>query len=141
MAEAMSLALAPRELTLSLLALFAVVAVVLCTVGLYGVMSYAVTQRTREIGIRMALGANPSELLGLLMDRGWKMILTGAALGLLLALAAARLLRELLYGVGAADPLTFAAAAALLGAVGFVASYVPARRATQLDPVSALRSE
>lgn len=120
---------------------FAVLALVLAAVGLYGVMSYLVNQRTREIGIRMALGAQQSSVLRLIMRHGAKLTLIGMSLGTIAALALTRSISSLLYGIGPADPLTFASVAILLALLVLVAYYVPARRATKVDPIRALRYE
>jgi predicted permease len=130
----------PRFTTL-LLGLFAALALVLASIGVHGLLSYTVVQRTREIGIRLALGAPPPAVLGLVARRGLVLALAGTAVGLLGALALSRLLRSLLFGVGPSDPVTFAAAPLILIAVAFVASYLPARRAARVDPMIALRSE
>ncbi len=124
-----------------LLGLFATLALVLAIVGLYGVMSYAVSQRTHEIGIRMALGAQRTSVLRLIIGHGMMLTLAGVALGLGVALVLTRLMAGMLYGVTATDPLTFIAVAGLLAAVSFIASYIPARRATRIDPLVALRYE
>ena len=124
-----------------LLGTFAVLALVLAAVGLYGVMSYLVGQRTREIGVRMALGAQQSNVLRLIMKRGAILTVTGIVIGTLAALALTRWISSLLYGVSAADPLTFVSVAAILALVALAAYYIPARRATKIDPLVALRYE
>jgi putative ABC transport system permease protein len=124
-----------------LLGIFALLALVLAAVGLYGVMSYLVTQRTREIGIRMALGAQQSAILQMIMRQGAKLTLAGMVIGAAAALALTRSMSSLLYGVTSADPLTFASVAALVALVALAAYYLPARRATKVDPILALRYE
>jgi putative ABC transport system permease protein len=123
------------------LGVFAAVALALAVVGLYGVMSYVVSRRTREIGVRIALGATPSAILHLVMRDGLRLTAVGIAVGLAGSFAAARVIRSWLYGVGASDPLTFVAVTALLAAVATFACYVPARRAVATDPTTALRAE
>ncbi len=124
-----------------LLALFAVLALVLAVTGLYGLIAYSVAQRTREIGIRMALGAQSSQVLRLTLRQGMWLVATGVAVGVAAALALTRLMQSLLYEVSAADPLTFAAVALLLALAALLACYVPARRAARIDPMVALRCE
>jgi len=128
-----------QRLAGALFALFAGLALALAAVGIYGVMSYAVSQRTREIGVRMALGAQVPDVLKMVLGEGLKLTLTGVAIGLIAALAMAQLMKSLLYGVGVIDPLTFAVAPALLAATAMVACWIPARRAARTDPLTALR--
>ena len=127
--------------TALLLGVFAAMALLLSSIGIYGVMAYAVAGRTREIGIRMALGAQRADVLRLIMGDGIALTIAGLAMGLAASLAATRVLANQLYGVGATDPVTFAAVSLILAAVALAASYIPARRATRVDPIVALRHE
>ena len=141
MDQLISDSVAQPRLNLSLLVAFAVLALTLAAVGVYGVMAYAVTQRTQEFGIRMTLGAGRSDVLRQVFFEGGRLAALGLALGLTAALALTRLMASLLFGVKPADPLTLGAAAALLIFVAFAACYIPARRATRVDPIVALRYE
>jgi putative ABC transport system permease protein len=141
MEEYLSASVAAPRFNTTLLSIFAVVAFVLTIVGLYGVMSYSVAQRTNEIGIRLALGAQSRDVLWMVVKQGSVLIGLGLAIGLLGAYAATRVIASLLFGVTAKDPVTFAAVALLLGGVALLACYVPAWRATKVDPMEALRCE
>jgi putative ABC transport system permease protein len=132
---------APRRLAALMLGLFAVVAFILAAVGIYGVMSYSVTQRTHEIGIRMALGAQRRDVVRLVVGQGLALAVIGVAVGLAAAFALTRFTSTLLFRVNATDPVTFGAISLLLSLVAVLASYLPARRATHVDPLVALRYE
>jgi len=141
MEERLSKSLAQARFSMLLLGLFAGVALLLAGVGIYGVMSYVVTQRTREVGIRMALGAQASDVLRLVVGQGMKVAFIGIGIGLIAAVALTRVMRTLLFGVSTTDPLTFTIISLLLAAVALGACFVPARRATKVDPMVALRYE
>ena len=141
MDEYLSASVAAPRFNSTLLSIFAAVALVLTVVGLYGVMSYSVAQRTNEIGIRLALGAQARDVVMMIVKQGSKLILIGLAIGLVGAYALTRLVASLLFGVTAKDPFTFVAVALLLALVAFLACYVPAWRATKVDPMEALRCE
>jgi len=141
MNEVIAAALAQQRFSMILLDAFAVVALLLASLGLYGVISYLVGQRTHELGIRLALGAQRKDVLRLVLSHGMKMALGGVALGLIAALGLTRLLAKMLYGVSTTDPATFAVITLLLMTVALLACFVPARRATKVDPLVALRYE
>jgi len=141
MDEYLSASVATPRFNTTLISIFALVALILTIVGLYGVMSYSVAQRTNEIGIRLALGAQTRDVILLIVKQGLRLIFLGLAFGLLGAFALTRVIANLLFGVTAKDPVTFIAVALVLGAVGLVACYIPALRATRVDPMEALRCE
>jgi ABC-type antimicrobial peptide transport system permease subunit len=134
-------AVSSHRFALFLVGLFAVLALLLATIGMYGVMSYSVNQRMHEFGIRMALGAGPRDLIRLIVGQGLRLSFVGAAIGLLCAAGLARFLSSLLYGVSGTDPATFAVVALLALSTTTLACYLPARRATGADPMRSLGSE
>ena len=133
--------LSPRLFSAVLIGVFAILALALAAVGIYGVMSYTVSQRRQEIGIRMALGAQPGNVQSMILGHSVKLTLIGVGLGLAGAFALVRFLTSLLFGVGAYDAVTFIGVPVLLAAVAIAASYLPARRAVRVDPIVALRYE
>jgi putative ABC transport system permease protein len=141
MNEIRSDSVAPERLNLTLLTIFAGIALMLAIVGIYGVMSYSVTQRTHEIGIRMAIGARPRDVFKMVIGQGMMLALIGVAFGLVGAFALTRLMATMLFGVEPTDPATFAVIAILLTLVALLACYLPSRRATKVDPVVSLRYE
>jgi putative ABC transport system permease protein len=140
MAEVIDESLRPRRLLLDFTGLFGGLALLLAAIGLYGVLMVQVAQRTRELGIRIALGAQPRAVRALVVREGVLLTVAGAVVGTAAALALSSLLSKLLYGVGATDPVTYVAVAGTLIAVAFAASWLPARRATAIDPMIALRA-
>jgi ABC-type antimicrobial peptide transport system permease subunit len=132
-------AVARQRFSMLLLAIFAGIALVLAAVGIYGVMSYSVAQQTREIGIRMALGARHSDVLKMTVKQGAQLVGAGLAIGLVVAFGLTRVMTSLLFGISATDPVTFLSIGGVLLAVALLASYIPALRATRVDPMVALR--
>ena len=141
MDERLSKSVAQSRFIMLLLAVFGGLAMLLAAVGIYGVMAYTVTQRTREIGIRMALGAQQGDVLGMVIREGLSLTVAGIAIGLVGAWVATRAMTSLLFGISATDLLTFAVISAVLAVVALGACFVPARRATKVDPMIALRYE
>jgi ABC-type antimicrobial peptide transport system permease subunit len=133
--------LAQTRFTSLLLLVFAALALALASIGIYGVMSYAVSQRTAEIGIRLALGAERADILRMVVGNGIRLSAAGLAIGVVLAILLSRTISSLLYEVAGTDPLTFAGVVAVLGSVAILASYIPARRAARIAPTDALRSQ
>jgi ABC-type antimicrobial peptide transport system permease subunit len=141
MTQQLDLPLFPARVAASALGAFGLLALILAATGIYGVMAYAVSRRTREIGIRMAIGASQAQVLGMIGRRALMLIGTGTAIGLGLALMVARLLGQILYGVEPTDPVTYAAVFLMILAIAAVACCIPAMRAIRINPVSALRQE
>jgi ABC-type antimicrobial peptide transport system permease subunit len=141
MDQLLAATLSRSRFTMLVLGVFAALALVLACVGIYGVIAYSVTQRTQEFGIRMALGANRGDVLRLVFGEGTRLTLLGIGFGIVAALIVTRLMATLLYGVSATDPVTFTVVALLLALVALGACYIPARRATRVDPIVALRYE
>src|SRR4029453_17297487 len=139
--EHMNIPLFPARMAASFFGSFGVLALVLAAIGIYGVMSYVVAGRTREIGLRMALGAQSADVLRLILREGMLLAAIGTIIGLTIGLGGTRLLKTLLYGVSAVDPMTFAGVTLLLGSVTLLACWLPAHRATRVDPMIALRAE
>jgi ABC-type antimicrobial peptide transport system permease subunit len=141
MTDVMSASVADRRLQLLLVGAFAFLAIVLATIGVYGVIAYDVLQRTREIGIRVALGASRGSVLSLMLRRGLTLVVLGSVIGLVAAAVLTRPFAGLLFEVGPRDLAVFASVAALLGVAGAIASYLPSWRATRVDPLTALRHD
>jgi putative ABC transport system permease protein len=139
MADLMSASTARRQFALSLMSIFALSALLLAALGLYGVMAFVVSQRAQEFGIRLALGARPRDILGLAFRPGLMLTATGTIVGLGASIVVTRLMASLLFGVSASDPMTFAVVPGLLGMVTMAACFIPARRATRVSPMEVLK--
>jgi putative ABC transport system permease protein len=141
MEQLISTTLASRRFNLLVIGTFALVALLLASIGIYGVMSFSTSQRTHEIGVRMALGAESKDMIRLMLRQGMALVLAGVGIGLAAALALTRFISAFLFEVSAFDPMTFAGVSALLTMVALAACYIPARRAARVDPMIALRYE
>ena len=141
MNEVLARSMAERRFALDIIGIFAILALILATIGIYGVMAYAVSQRTHEIGIRIALGAQRADILRMTISEGLTLVAFGLTAGLIGAAILTQFVRTMLYGVNPTDPITFVAVPTLLAAVALLACYLPARRATQVDPLVALRED
>lgn len=141
MRDILARSIARERLNTMVLGAFAVAALIMAMVGIYGVIAYLVTQRTHEIGIRMALGAQQSDILVLILRQGMTLVLTGIAVGIVGALGLSRLMKSLLFEIGPTDSLTLIAVPMFLASTALLASYIPARRATKIEPMVALRDE
>jgi ABC-type antimicrobial peptide transport system permease subunit len=141
LSDQLGLVLFPARIAAIVLGAFGLLAIVLAATGVYGIMAYAVSRRTREIGIRMALGAKPSQVLGVVLSHTALLVAIGTAAGIGLALLAGRLFSQILYGISPLDPLTYSLAIGAMALVAFAACWFPARRAIGVDPVTSLRTE
>jgi ABC-type antimicrobial peptide transport system permease subunit len=141
MEQLLDYSVAQQRFMMLLLTVFGAVALSLAAIGIYGIMSYAVKRRTREIGIRMALGGSPRDVVRLVVGQGMQLAVIGLGVGLLAAMAATKLMTDMLFGITPRDPVTFGTIAVLLAGVAMIASWIPARRAVQTDPTTALRTE
>ena len=141
LSDQIGIGLLPQRVAAALLGIFGALATLLAAIGLYGVLAHAVSLRRREIGLRMALGAHPNDILTLVVTQGMQVVGVGLAFGMAAAFAVTRLLSALLYGISPRDPMTFAGTAIVLALVAFAASYFPARRAARIDPIRVLRNE
>jgi ABC-type antimicrobial peptide transport system permease subunit len=139
--EVFAESIARPRLTAVAMSVFAAAALVLAALGVYGIVAYSVSQRAREFGIRVALGAKPSQIIGMVVGQNLRIVAIGLLVGVAAAIPATRLLRGLLYQIGPNDPVTFVAIGSVLAAVAMIAAYLPARRGTQVDPVVTLKSE
>ena len=141
LAQHLSASLLPQRIAATLLGCFGILALILAALGIYSVIAYSVSQRTREIGIRVALGADRREVVKLIIRQGMTLVAIGGGIGLTAAGGVSHLIRNLLYGVSALDPITFIGVSVLLAGIALLACYLPARRAARVDPVVALRSD